>query len=628
MNRTETRDAPHAGVRIATAPARGRRGVTPFTRTRPPVRRRATRRSQNTDRTMPPGWNTRRVRSRTLSPLSRRAVVAVLSLLPLLTLPGCRRQQGPKTPSSATTDTGAPKEEPPPKPLFAGWGTPALTIAVTGETHGYIEPCGCALNQAGGLGRRHDLIRQIRARGWPVIAADLGGLIRRARQQSRVKFQIMLEGLTEMGYAALQLGPEELHLGPAELLSCQANLLNSAVQAEPHDAGRNAAPAGSKQAESASVPSETGTAPADPGADEPLRFLGANIAFFGTPELPEGPRRWLLLKRGGYKVAVVGVFGRSLVESTFPGGTGDDVTILVPEEVLPTVLQEVASRKPDLRVLLSHATLAESRRLARRFPEFDVVFSTGGVEDPLADNPVRVGDTLLCTVGKKGKYVGVVGFFPGQQRTLRFELVELDQTRFTETDAMRRLMARYQQLLKELDLVRSEPPIPHPSGGRFVGAEACGRCHTRAYQKWKTSRHAHAYESLKVGRKGQEKKWIPRTHDPECLCCHVTGWEPQQVLRYESGFLSIEDTPNLAGQQCENCHGPGGGPGRHVELEARWLVDPSAVSRDDLIAGRRQMKLTVEQAEKNVCIRCHDLDNSPRFQFAKYWEEIKHPWRD
>src|SRR5690606_15873840 len=108
------------------------------------------------------------------------------------------------------------------------------------------------------------------------------------------------------------------------------------------------------------------------------------------------------------------------------------------------------------------------------------------------------------------------------------------------------------------------------SGSTFVGAAKCGECHIKAYAKWKTSKHAQAYESLSRGRKGQEENWISRIHDTECLSCHVTGWHPQNVVRYDSGFLSEEATPHLKGQQCENCHGPGS---RHSEVEANWKAD-------------------------------------------------------
>ena len=58
-----------------------------------------------------------------------------------------------------------------------------------------------------------------------------------------------------------------------------------------------------------------------------------------------------------------------------------------------------------------------------------------------------------------------------------------------------------------------------------------------------------------------------RTRDPECITCHATGWDPQQFARYDAAFVDMESTPQLAGSQCENCHGPGS---THVELEQAW----------------------------------------------------------
>ena len=31
-----------------------------------------------------------------------------------------------------------------------------------------------------------------------------------------------------------------------------------------------------------------------------------------------------------------------------------------------------------------------------------------------------------------------------------------------------------------------------------------------------------------------------------------------------------------------------------------------------------------EQAKKEACYKCHDLDNSPAFKFEKYWPDIAH----
>jgi hypothetical protein len=43
---------------------------------------------------------------------------------------------------------------------------------------------------------------------------------------------------------------------------------------------------------------------------------------------------------------------------------------------------------------------------------------------------------------------------------------------------------------------------------------------------------------------------------------------------------------------------------------------------------RAEMRLTLAEAKKNTCYTCHDIDNSPDFDFEKYWEEVKHKGMD
>jgi len=146
--------------------------------------------------------------------------------------------------------------------------------------------------------------------------------------------------------------------------------------------------------------------------------------------------------------------------------------------------------------------------------------------------------------------------------------------------------------------------------GQFTGSAKCGECHKTAYDIWSKSKHAHATESL-------VKAIPPRLADPECLSCHVTGWSPQEFLPYAGGFKSLEETPLLAGNGCENCHGPGAA---HVAAEA---------GRDLVLRGqlRESMKLSKAMAETQQCAKCHDPDNSPEFGhkgFAFYWSKIEH----
>jgi len=189
---------------------------------------------------------------------------------------------------------------------------------------------------------------------------------------------------------------------------------------------------------------------------------------------------------------------------------------------------------------------------------------------------------------------------------------------------MKQVMVSYQDQLKLLGLdglgIRSSA---HPSGNQFVGSQACGECHTKAYSIWKRTPHAHALETL-------VHLDPPRQFDAECLSCHVTGWEPQRFSPFASGYLSAEKTPQLAGNGCENCHGPGSA---HVAAERGDVKASDA----DLERLRKKMHLSIKSdADRrrviDNCLQCHDLDNSINFHggeaFDEYWKKIEHHGTD
>lgn len=499
------------------------------------------------------------------------------------TLPASEKNDAASHSALALADKSAKSTMP--KPLWDGWSKPAAVFVLSGQQHGYIEPCGCSLVQLGGVSRRANLFRQIEDRGWPVVGLDVGGLAseRSFRKQSQIKFEKTLAALQAMKYAAVALGTEELRIGPADyLLGVGVNL-----------------------------------------GDMP--FLSANVVLLGSPDLGT-PIPARIVTVGNVKVGVTAIFGQTLKQDVLPPDAppNGDIAISDPVPALEKMLTQFDKDKPDLRVLLSHAKLDETKKLAEKFPgRFDFILSAGGPEDP-DDKPIRVGKTLIFTTGAKGKRVGVVGFFPNDpNQRLRFELVDMDGDRFKETPAMIDIMRQYQDELKLNDLVTREKAIAHPRGSTFVGAATCGECHTKAYTKWKTTRHARGYDSLIEGHPEHKERWVPRIHDPECLACHVTGWDPKQFQRYESGFVSEKSTPLLKGNQCENCHGPGS---KHVAAEREFKKTKKET--DELLALREERHLDLEVAKQRVCYTCHDADNSPGFDFKKYWPQIAHPGVD
>lgn len=484
-----------------------------------------------------------------------------------------------------------PETESQPEPLLKDWQQPLLAIVLTGEQHGYLEPCGCSERQSGGLARRADFVRQLQERGWNVAGFDLGGTLKRSRRQSEMKLDYTRNALNIMGYKVLGLGPEELKLGVLKLFEAYSQTQ------------------------------------ADDGFDVP--FVSANVTFFGTRDVGT-PLEYRIVEVNGVKIGVTSILGESFRKEMYPPGTEPDPTeirIDAVDDVLPGVIARMqaemgpAGDQPQIMLLLSHAKQEESREIARKYPQFDLVVTAGSPEDP--DGRVeKVGNTLFLKVGAKGKHAGLVGLYPGTQ--FRFTTVELDRFRFGHAPSIDNLMEQYQQLLAEENLVANEPSVRHAfgEGYEYLGSEKCGECHDAEYEIWKGTPHSHAFDSLTVAYAQASddptlkmRVRVDRIHDPECINCHTVGWDPQEVVRFDSGFTGVQTTPHLLGVGCENCHGPGS---KHVALEE------SGADEAVLLSERQKLHLSVDTAEVKLCIKCHDYENSPDFDFSTYWPQIEH----
>lgn len=450
-------------------------------------------------------------------------------------------------------------------PIFEGWPKPQLALVISGRQDGYLEPCGCAGldRMKGGLSRRHSMFEQLRKDGWPVVGVDVGGQGKGFGRQAVLKFQTSVDALKKMGYNAVALGTNDLRLPAGEVLAVTA---------------------------------------ATPGQQSP--FLSANVALFGFAA--EMTPKKAIASAGGKKVGITAVLGKSFQKEI----NNPDIEMVDPETALATLVPEL-DKECDILVLLAHATMQESMELGKKFPQFDVVVTSGGPPEP-PPTPKTIPDskTPLVEVGEKGMNVVVLGFFDDPARPIRYQRVPLD-SRFPIAPEMALLMANYQTQLRTEGLqglgIR---PVPHPRNdlqGKFVGTEKCKDCHEKSYDVWKKTGHAKAWATLKATNP-------PRDADPECISCHVVGWHGQQFFPYESGFLSEKETPKLTDVGCEACHGPGE---KHVQAE---------MGSDDALQKKYQqaMVVTKEESEKRQCYTCHDLDNSPDFEFKTYWPYVEH----
>ena len=454
--------------------------------------------------------------------------------------------------------------------VFTGWEKPAAVIVVTGELDGYIEPCGCTgkENQKGGLSRRRNFLHAIEEAGWPLVAVDLGGQVRRFGRQSEAKFQSIADGLRTMGYAAVGFGAADLRLPAEELVAAVAAV-----------------------------------------GDARTPFVSANVGLFGvdagiTP-------RFRVVEAGGLRIGITSVLGDKEAAQI----RNDNVEVVPAAQALADVAAALAKERCSHQVLLSFAAPEETRALAAKFPQFDLVATAGGGDEPPLELTPIAGGGRLVELGHKGMFAVAIGLFPEGTPVVRSQRVPLD-ARWGEAADMIKLLGAYQNKLETLGLSGlGIVPIRHPSGRRFAGSAACADCHQEAYEVWKDSEHATALTTL-------EEQKPRRDGDPECLSCHVVGWAPQRFEPFEGGFAGMTATPHLAHQGCENCHGPAAA---HTAVE-RGDVRASEVERDRL---RQELALSIDTPEGkqkavNNCLECHDLDNSPQFDFDDYWPQVQH----
>ena len=494
--------------------------------------------------------------------------------------------------SSASTDEEMESHEPVGKAedLVKDWEKPKFVLFITGRQHGYIEPCGCITlaRQKGGLMRRHTAQKILEGRGWDVVPIDAGNQVRRVGQQPVIKLRKTYDALCkEMDYSVIGLGPDDLKLSAIEIGQTMANVVD--------------------------------------GDKNP--FTCANVEVFDEAFT----NRFVVIQRNGKRIGVTMVLG----DEHLDGIKQDSVTTESAAEGLATVVDELNQANCDMKVLIAFTDLDNCRELAKQFPVFDVLITAGGAGDPtFQPELIEAGDhtTSMVQVGVKGMYVGLIGYYEteGQSPRIEYERVALDH-RYKDSEDIKGIFKSYQDTLKSLwenELLEDIEPRDHPSGNRFVGSESCAGCHEEEFDIWENGIDGYGGPHEKATRDleqnpNDDRVWVQRHFDPECISCHATGWNPQNFYPYKTGFMKLADV-HLHANGCENCHGPGSA---HVEIEERAgkgeRVDQAL--RKELA---EQLDVTIAESRANACKECHDLDNSPDFLkeggFDEYWPKIEH----
>jgi predicted CXXCH cytochrome family protein len=119
----------------------------------------------------------------------------------------------------------------------------------------------------------------------------------------------------------------------------------------------------------------------------------------------------------------------------------------------------------------------------------------------------------------------------------------------------------------------------------YAGASTCAACHAEQYDYWLVTGHADALDTLRT---------VSQEANPACVGCHVVGFGEA------GGYVDENATPDLAGVQCENCHG--------------------AAAEHAAAPGDLDKRPTIELSAE-LCGGCHSDVHHPTYE---EWQLSKH----
>jgi hypothetical protein len=354
--------------------------------------------------------------------------------------------------------------------LLAGCGHSAampehLTLFVTGDSRGYLEPCGCRRDQAGGLPGRATLM----AAKSPAdrLALDVGNLTAGSRPYDLLKLSYLLDGMDRIGYDAVNLGK-----GEAEL---DLNTLDGILARH-------------------------------------TPFVSANVLSKRDGKPVTQPFR--ILTRGKLNIGVTGV------THVAERDAGPGIEVKPPVEALAAVIPEM-KRRCDYLIVLAFVDQDTLHKIADQYPEVDCIL--GGNVPQSSDTVQEINRAISFNVMDRGKVLGQIDL---KRQGDRYQVEGAHATKvmgehLTPDPAMVKLIASYKQTLrdKRYELASAEDmeriPGQESTADEYVGEAVCSGCHQEAHRIALATPHAHAFQTLV--NKGSE-------FDPECLHCHTVGY--------------------------------------------------------------------------------------------------------
>jgi len=341
--------------------------------------------------------------------------------------------------------------------------TSGFVLYFTSNRQGEIEPCGCQVNQIGGLNRLQAYFARKLEKSTDHLFVDSGDTYfsnypvnqRRLKQETLRAF-VIARAHRRLGLGFFTPGEKDFAAGLEVLRQLEK---------------------------------ESGAT-----------TLAANLVDAkGDLIFPA----FRIVEKGGIKVLVTGIVDENAFSKV------PQVKATAPEEALKRVLSSAG--KFDRVILLSHLGLSRDRAMAALLGQGVIV---GSHSLDVLEPSEEVGKVSIVQTKNEGQQLGKVILTASVTQA---QLVDLGKEYEEENESYTDALA-YREEVRKLSLAEAEGAFVHPPGKEAYVANVatCRACHAKQFDFWRKTTHASAY--LDLFAKNQHL-------NPDCIGCHTLGFQ-------------------------------------------------------------------------------------------------------
>jgi len=545
----------------------------------------------------------------------------LMSLYLLGASPGPTSQKAAKNP---TTKAASPVKLPkgigiPPEAVD---GVKGLIITYSGGMKSYFEPCGCQADMLGGIPRLATLFEGYQTAGLKRLSIDAGNIFfeflkisKTKKVQNELKAKMLADFFRENHIKIAGVGPYDLVAGLPFLRKLEKIGKLQLVLSNARSLKTKKSPFAKHilvkhQGTTLGLLALTAPSPKLPDKKEtfPKKFWSKRGLEILEPIAAAREQVKILKKKGAQRIILLSTLGLAKVEDLLGKVKGIDIVLdalegigfAQPKTMGKTLLLSGPKKGQKIGVLGLYAKnaawpwaklqtagqaksaiagmqkqikgyLRQAHQMEKQGPAFKPIAKIYYNQAKDLQNKIKaLQKNTSSKPSLKAKHNGYIHF-----------LIPLSKKLPEQAKTLSRI-ERYQKEVKKanLALLGKIKKIPTTKDGNsYVGAQKCKMCHQPAYNFWKKTKHAIAYNTLVKKHK---------QFDLDCINCHVVGWQKP------GGLYNIKNPGHLGGVQCESCHSYGA---LHMKTTDK--------------------KKIVRNVPESTCRGCHKDEHDPHFSFQK-----------